>query len=160
MGLSQIPPTVCQYKTDTVFYFHQDWAEGGIAKLLAGVMEWRRRDRNETAVVVRVLIDARGWDGGGVLGKLLGVGEGEALLASVLESSSDEDEDVGGVERVRRLAAGLAVSGKPAKFRGGGGGGGGDHAPLHVWPPYPPLRDLEGDGGGTGGPDGYSADAD
>ena len=156
MGLSQIPPTVCQYKTDTVFYFHQDWAEGGIAKLLAGVMEWRRRDRNETAVVVRVLIDARGWDGGGVLGKLLGVGEGEALLASVLESSSDEDEDVGGVERVRRLAAGLAVSGKPAKFRGGGG----DHAPPHVWPPDPPLRDLEGDGGGTGGPDGYSADAD
>jgi hypothetical protein len=160
LGLSQTPPTVCQYKTDTVFYFHQDWAEGGIAKLLAGVMEWRRRDRNETAVVVRVLIDARGWDGGGVLGKLLGVGEGEALLASVLESSSDEDEDVGGVERVRRLAAGLAVSGKPAKFRGGGGGGGGDHAPPHVWPPDPPLRDLEGDGGGTGGPDGYSADAD
>ena len=130
----------------------EEWAEVGIAQLLSGVMEWKKRDRNDVALIVKVLVETRGWGGGGVLGKLLGVHKGEALEASVVVES--DDEEVSGIEQVRLRAAGLTVS---SKRRGGGEG---DVLALHDWPPAPPADDVELSGRVETGADGYSADAD
>ena len=64
-----------------------NWADAGVAALLGALMEWRRRDRAEVAHVVRALISrppgsGGEWEGGGALGKLLGVREGEARAAA------------------------------------------------------------------------------
>ena len=65
----------------------REWADAGLAALLSALMEWRHRDRGEVAHVVRALLASREgeWQGGGALGKLLGVREGEARAAAAAE---------------------------------------------------------------------------
>ena len=136
-----------------------EWADAGLAALLGALMEWRHRDRGEVAHVVRALLASREgeWQGGGALGKLLGVREGEARAAAAAEeeeSGGESDPEAS----LRALAAGLTISSRGR--RRGGGGGGGDSMPPHTFPPepVPDGRGLEA-GSETIG-DGYSADAD
>ena len=52
--------------------------------MLDGLITWRGRDREEVATVAATLRAARGWTGGGALGKALGVAAG-----AVAEGSSE-----------------------------------------------------------------------
>jgi hypothetical protein len=125
-------------------------------------MEWRHRDRGEVAHVVRALLASREgeWQGGGALGKLLGVREGEARAAAAAE---EEDESGGesdpAAKKLRALAAGLTISSR-GRGRRGGGGGGGDAVPPHTFPPEPVGDGREPEAGSETIGDGYSADAD
>ena len=143
------------------------WAESGAAAMLGALMEWRRRDRAEVAHVVRALL-ARGsggdeWRGGGALGKLLGVREGEARAAARAEADAeeeaaerdDENENEAAGNDLRARAAGLTIASRGR--RRGGGGGGGDAIPPHAFP-SDPVIELEACAETVG--DGYSADAD
>lgn len=140
----------------------RDWADTGLAALLGALMEWRHRDRGEVAHVVRALLASREgeWQGGGALGKLLGVREGEARAAAAAE---EEDESGGesdpAAKKLRALAAGLTISSR-GRGRRGGGGGGGDAVPPHTFPPEPVRDGREPEAGSETIGDGYSADAD
>jgi hypothetical protein len=139
-----------------------EWADTGLAALLGALMEWRHRDRGEVAHVVRALLASREgeWQGGGALGKLLGVREGEARAAAAAE---EEDESGGesdpAAKKLRALAAGLTISSR-GRGRRGGGGGGGDAVPPHTFPPEPVGDGREPEAGSETIGDGYSADAD
>ena len=61
-----------------------DWDDDALASLLDGLITWRGRDREEVATVAATLRAARGWTGGGALGKALGVAAG-----AVAEGSSE-----------------------------------------------------------------------
>ena len=61
-----------------------DWDDDALASLLDGLITWRGRDREEVAAVAATLRAARGWTGGGALGKALGVAAG-----AVAEGSSE-----------------------------------------------------------------------
>ena len=119
-----------------------NWADAGVAALLGALMEWRRRDRAEVAHVVRALISrppgsGGEWQGGGALGKLLGVREGEARAAAGRRRGGGE-----GRRRRRRAAraaaAGLTfVAGRVRRDPRGGAGGGGDALLPHAFPSEP-----------------------
>ena len=110
----------------------RDWADAGVAALLAGLTRWRGRDRAEVAVVAKRLRETRGWNGGGVIGRTVGVVEG----------GIDALDDAGGGRRRARAPAGV--------FGEEGDG-------VHRWPPAPPDHAPGADDTPA---DGYSADAD
>ena len=142
------------------------WAEAGVAGLLGALMEWRHRDRAEVAHVVRALVarssgDGRAeWPGGGVLGKLLGVREGEARAAASVRAAEEpegDSADAAGTDALARSAAASTLSSRGRRRGGGGGGGGGETVPPHAFLSDPVVAiDACADSGG----DGYSADAD
>jgi hypothetical protein len=146
-----------------------NWADAGVAALLGALMEWRHRDRAEVAHVVRALISrppssGGEWRGGGALGKLLGVREGEARAAAAAAKGDGAD---GEAALLAKSAAGLTISSRgrvrrdPRDPRGGGGGGGGGDALLpHAFPSEPIQFGREREAGAETIGDGYSADAD
>ncbi len=152
----------CAEDAASLVFGLREWADAGLAALLGALMEWRHRDRGEVAHVVRALLASREgeWQGGGALGKLLGVREGEARAAAAAE---EEDESGGesdpAAKKLRALAAGLTISSR-GRGRRGGGGGGGDAVPPHTFPPEPVRDGREPEAGSETIGDGYSADAD
>lgn len=58
------------------------WDDDSLASLLDGLITWRGRDREEVAAVAATLRAARGWTGGGSLGKALGVAAGAVAKGS------------------------------------------------------------------------------
>jgi hypothetical protein len=140
-----------------------NWADAGVAAMLGALMEWRRRDRAEVAHVVRALISRPAgsggeWRGGGALGKLLGVREGEARAAAAAEGDGADGE----AALFAKSAAGLTISsrGRVRRDPRGGGGGGGDALPPHAFPSEPVQNGREREAGAETIGDGYSADAD
>ena len=121
----------------------RDWADEGVAAMLGGLTRWRGRDRAEVAVVAKRLRETRGWNGGGVIGRTIGVAEGamDAL-----------DEPGGGRRRARATAGGAA-----ADWGVGEAGFGEDGDGVHRWPPAPPDQAQAAEDPAA---DGYSADAD
>ena len=146
-----------------------NWADAGVAALLGALMEWRRRDRAEVAHVVRALISrppgsGGEWQGGGALGKLLGVREGEARAAAAAakgEAAKGDGAD-GEAALFAKSAAGLTISsrGRVRRDPRGGGGGGGDALLPHAFPSEPIQFGREREAGAETIGDGYSADAD
>ena len=144
-----------------------NWADAGVAALLGALMEWRRRDRAEVAHVVRALISrppgsGGEWQGGGALGKLLGVREGEARAAAAAAKGDGAD---GEAALFAKSAAGLTISSRGRVRRDprdprGGGGGGGDALLPHAFPSEPIQFGREREAGAETIGDGYSADAD
>ena len=110
-----------------------NWADAGVAALLGALMEWRRRDRAEVAHVVRALISSPPgsggeWQGGGALGKLLGVREGEARAAAAAAKGEAAKGDGADGERAFRekrggfddFVAGARPAGPAGRGRGRG----------------------------------------
>ena len=144
-----------------------NWADAGVAALLGALMEWRRRDRAEVAHVVRALISrppgsGGEWQGGGALGKLLGVREGEARAAAAAAKGEAAKETAATARRRFSRAAGLTISsrGRVRRDPRGGGGGGGDALLPHAFPSEPIQFGREREAGAETIGDGYSADAD
>ena len=145
-----------------------NWADAGVAALLGALMEWRRRDRAEVAHVVRALISrppgsGGEWQGGGALGKLLGVREGEARAAAAAakgEAAKGDGAD-GEAALFAKSAAGLTISsrGRVRRDRGAGRGRG-DALLPHAFPSEPIQFGREREAGAETIGDGYSADAD
>ena len=148
----------------------ENWADAGVAALLGALMEWRRRDRAEVAHVVRALISrppssGGEWRGGGALGKLLGVREGEARAAA-RETAKGDGADGEAALLAKSAFGGLTISSRVPRVRRdprdprGGGGGGGDALLPHAFPSEPIQFGREREAGAETIGDGYSADAD